>query len=95
MMFMDFEEMGTLAERKGAARAEIVRFYGDEGEPLQPFQIYLREARQAHSRGDISNERAEYRKVLDLLHAEGKKRFTGLSHDDEKLEQLIAILLSE
>jgi hypothetical protein len=94
LLFVDVEQHSSVAQQKAAARQQIAEFYGREGVPLQPYQIYLREARQAHSRGDTQTERDRYHKVLALLRAEGKRKFTGLTHDDEQLEHLIAVLLS-
>jgi len=93
LLFVDVEQHSSVAQQKAQARQQIAEFYGREGAPLQPYQIYLREARQAYSRGDMQTERDRYRKVLQLLRAEGKRKFTGLTHDDDHLEHLIAVLL--
>lgn len=100
MLFMD---AGTPSEQtsKGSARQEIERYYGEKDERLEPYQLALRRARQAHSRRDYADERQEYRSVLNLLRAEGaKKRLSGLTgnkrgRSDEELETLISTLLSD
>lgn len=94
---------GASAADKVKARREIREQYFGGGklagsEELAPYQIYLREAQQAHSRGDIKTERELYRKVLDLLRAasDGRQRgLTGSQKRDEDLEKLIVQLLSE
>jgi hypothetical protein len=58
----------------------------------------LRDAQRAHSRGDDATERQMYRKVLQLLRAEGRSRFTTLTgtlRGDEDLEAQIAILMAD
>lgn len=109
LLLMDAGTFGTNTAQKASARREIVEYYGGEREPL-PWQVHLRQARQAHSRGDMAAERQEYRQVLDLLRSEGKdklRRYTGLTgqldydrhsanrKSDRRLEELIGILLSE
>ena len=92
-------------EGKGAekqqARKEIEENYFagmDKEARLEPYQILLREAPLARSRGDFKQERRSYRKVLDMLRTErGKfdKGLTGSPARDETLEKLITTLLSE
>ena len=100
MVDVDSEDASTL-QKKQAARAYVDANYfsSDAGPnmPLEPYQICLRQAQQAHSRGDRATERKLYRKVLEMLRAERGVRQKGLtgSHDrDNKLEQKISILLS-
>jgi hypothetical protein len=98
------------SQRKAAARELIERqYFGDpEHGHLAPYQVYLREAKQAHYRGDEKAERQCYRKVLDLLRAEPRERsslapgvdglapgVTGSRDFDRTLEQQIAILLGD
>jgi len=100
MLFMD---MGSPTEKtsKGAAREKIEHYYGEKDEPLEPYQLALRRARQANSRHDLADERMEYRSVLRLLRAEGaKKKLSGLTgnkrgRSDDELEALISTLLSD
>ena len=87
--------------QKDASRQFIEEYYFgggniDRGE-LQPYQVYLREAKRAHSNGDLKMERERYRKVLDLLRAdrgEGRRGLTGSRADDEELEKHIGAILS-
>jgi hypothetical protein len=67
-----------------------------EDKNLAPYQLLLREAQRAHTRGDVKTERANYRKVLHMLRAErapDERGLTGGSQRDRKLEEAIAVLL--
>jgi hypothetical protein len=91
---------GSGAEKQ-KARKEIEENYFagmDKEARIEPYQILLREALLARSRGDFKQERRSYRKVLDMLHAErGKfdKGLTGSPARDETLKKLITTLLSD
>ena len=64
---------------------------------LEPYQILLREARQAYSRGDYKTEREHYRKALDMLRAERgseERGLTGSRSKDRELEEALLALLS-
>ncbi len=66
-------------------------------EQLEPYQILLRQAQQAYSRGDYKTEREHYRKVLDMLRAERgseERGLTGSRSKDRKLEESLTVLLS-
>ncbi len=57
-----------------------------------------REAQQAYSRGDRKTELQHYRKVLGMLHIEGRSRFHGLTgtpKKDKDLESRLSILLGQ
>ncbi|MSR59824.1 MAG: hypothetical protein EXS05_19670 [Planctomycetaceae bacterium] len=110
MLFMEGEGYGDNTRSKAEARSKIEKYYGSEKDNLKPYQIYLRQARQARSRGDIAAEQFEYRQVLNLLHSEANEklyRYTGitgrLDYDqgdadqmsDRHLEEQIAVLLSD
>lgn len=110
MLFMDASSFGDNHETKEKARIEIKDYYGAEGETLKPYQELLREARRARSRRDFDSERKAYRQVLAMLRSETKdklSKYTGLTgqvdyvegsektKSDKRLEELIAILLSE
>lgn len=110
MLFMDASPFEDSQEAKSQARREIAAYYGAEGETLKPYQDRLREAQRARSRRDYEAERKEYRQVLSLLRSEAKdklNKYTGLTgqvdyeptsdkkKSDKRLEELIAILLSE
>lgn len=109
MLFME-TGIGGSGVDKTKARREIVEYYGKEDENLQPYQVALRQARQAASRGDREAERAEYFKVLKMLRSESRDKvtkFTGLTgrldydpdsdnkKSDKRLEELIGILLNQ
>ena len=99
MLFTDFEQGTSGSDRKREARAKIEKeFFGDESKPLAPYQVLLREAQQAHSRGDRRAEREVYQRVVELLRAERRIGFTsvtGKELDDKKLEDLISELLAD
>jgi hypothetical protein len=64
---------------------------------LEPYQILLREAAQAYSRGDYKTQREHYRKVLDMLRADRgseDRGLTGSRSKDRELEEAISVLLS-
>ena len=64
------------ADAKSVSRATIRKFYlrPDEEESLQPYQLLLRDAERAHSRGDDAIAAAKYRQVLRMLRIEGRPR---------------------
>ncbi len=99
----------TQAKKDALAKIEVPQFFGDpaRGE-LLPHQRLLREARQAHARGDFKAERKYYKKVLDLLHTETwggapaagsgthlQKGVTGSHEHDRELERLILTVLGD
>jgi len=110
MLFMDASSLGDNQESKEKARIEIKDYYGADGDSPKPYQEILREARRARSRRDFDAERRAYRQVLSMLRSETKdklNKYTGLTgqidydpdsgkkKSDKRLEELIAILLSE
>jgi hypothetical protein len=91
------------AQRKAAMRQKIEDQYFGSGtldahaKNLELYQVLLREAQQAYTRGDHRAEREDYRRVLDMLRAERGAHDEGLtgSHaKDKELEDAILILLS-
>jgi hypothetical protein len=87
----------SAASQQAEVRQQIASFYGVDGSTLKPFQVLLREAQQAHSRGDRAMERQKYRQVLALLRSEKRSKYenvTGTPSDDEKLAEWLSILLS-
>jgi len=83
--------------RTAEVRQEVAGFFGNDAAPPRHYQVLLREAQQAHSRGDHATERQRYRQVLALLRSEKRSRYenvTGSPGDDERLAELLAILLS-
>jgi len=97
MLLFDMGGFDNNASSIRQAREEIQRFYGEEGKQIRQYQIHLRQARQAWSRGDRAGERREYLKVLGMLRAEGNERsfsgVTGNRDEDRALEELIGTLL--
>lgn len=69
----------------------------DSPAPQERYQIHLRDAQRAHTRGDRATERKLYRQVLDLLRAERGPfdTVTGTPSRDKTLEEQIVILLRE
>jgi len=66
--------------------------------PHYPYQMLLREAQRAHSRRDWKQERALYRRALDMLRAQPArpgKNLTGSAERDRILEEKLTILLSD
>jgi hypothetical protein len=59
----------TTTGEKSAARETLREFYGKEGDALEPYQVFLRQALVAHSKGDYAAERNAYRRVLRLLNS--------------------------
>jgi hypothetical protein len=86
-------------DRRAEARQEIEKdYFGSDVSQLRLYQVLLREAQQAHSRGDRAAERQRYRQVLSLLRAEGRSQFEGLTgspRDDDRLVDLLSILLAD
>jgi hypothetical protein len=94
----DFDGSQAAATTKAQALRQLTAFYGDELTPLRPYQVHLREAQLAHSRGDYTAQRDRYRRVLALLRAEGRSQFEGLTGTpggDAELARLLAILLAD
>lgn len=95
LVFVDFEPPESASRLKADARRQLVEFYREPGPALKPYQEHLRDAQRAHSRGDLETEREMYRRVLNLLHAEGRSPYARLTHDDKELEDLLSVLLME
>jgi hypothetical protein len=77
---------------------EHARWDPDSAKPLKPYQVYLRQARQAYTRGDRKSERRLYRNVLDMLLSERdtfERGVTGSRSRDRRLKEQISILLCE
>ena len=81
------------------ARLEIQEFYEVrlEEEPKQ-YQLDLRTAQLAHSRGDYWQEVYALQRVMRLFHAEDHNQFkgvTGSPTDDIELKELVSTLLND
>jgi hypothetical protein len=97
LLLGDAPAQKSAQSRRAEVRQEISSFYGTEAINLRPFQVLLREAQQAHSRGDRATERQKYRQVLALLRSEKRSKYenvTGTPGDDERLAELLSILLT-
>ena len=81
------------------AREQLTKFYTVRIDiPLKPYQLQLREAQLAHSRGDRQAEVRALRQVMKQFRAEDRNRFVGVTGSptaDSELEKLVSILLSE
>lgn len=107
MLFID--SSGPVIERqsKAKARESLQKYYAGSKMPLATHQQKVRLALQAYQRGDRDAERRFYREVLDILHAESKNKFTGITGmvdspdppvgnpSDRHLESLISVLLAD
>ncbi len=102
MVLMDVESSPQSGSRmKAQMRQRLTDHYfglGDlNSKQLEPYQLKLREARQAYTRGDHKTEQQCYRSVLDMLRAEpgGNQRgLTGSRTKDKELDEAILVLLS-
>lgn len=97
LLLGDAPAQKSAQSRRAEVRQEVASFYGTETTNLRPFQVLLREAQQAHSRGDRTTERQKYRQVLALLRSEKRSKYenvTGTPGDDERLAELLSILLT-
>lgn len=110
MLFMEGEDSYLPPQNQAAARQELTEYLGTDTDSPAPYQLALRRSRQAWARGDRSGEKQELRRVLQMLRSEAKERlqkFAGLTgrldydyddsskRSDRRLEELIAILLSD
>lgn len=110
MLFMEGEDSYLPPQNQAAARQELAEYLGSDTDSPAPYQLALRRSRQAWARGDRSGEKEELRRVLNMLRSEAKERlqkFSGLTgrldydyddsskRSDRRLEELIAILLSD
>jgi hypothetical protein len=99
LLLYDFDSLSIDGSRDARVRRDLESYYKNQEGPLQPYQVQLREAQQARSRGDHLAEQRHYRKVLDLLRAERDPRdrfrgLTGTPQSDQKLEKMLASLLA-
>lgn len=98
LILNDLDGSQSAGEQKSEARVKLEAFYASELAPPKPYQIQLRQAQLAHSRGDRKAEREHYRKVLAQLRAEGRSKFQGLTGTptgDAELDRLVSVLLAE
>lgn len=98
LLLVDFEPPRSQQGLQQQARKRLAQFYQPTSGPLQVYQQHLRDAQRAHSRGDYETERQMYRRVLRLLRAEGRGRYSSLTRtpsEDRELERLLSVLLSQ
>ncbi len=105
MLLYEGSSEATADQSKVQARRIISESYMN-GNPLEPYQILLREALQANAQGKYDLERRRYRNVLDMLHSEGRSKMEGLTGlaepaannsgaaNDRELERQLSILLA-
>lgn len=96
LLLGDVPGQKSAESRHAEARQQLATFYGADATALAPYQVLLREAQQAHSRGDRATERQRYRQVLALLRAERRSKYetvTGTPRSDEQLAECLSILL--
>ncbi len=99
LLLSDFEGPTVNSDEELKITQTLESYYKNQEGPLAPYQIELRDAQQARSRGDRAAEQRHYRKVLDLLHAERDPRdrfrgLTGTPQSDQNLERQLARLLT-
>ncbi len=99
LLLSDFEGPAVDSTEEAAIRQTLESYYKNQEGPLAPYQVELRDAQQARSRGDHQAEQLHYRKVLNLLHAERDPRdrfrgLTGTPKSDQDLEKQLARLLT-
>lgn len=107
MLFVDSGSAPLEKRSQSAAREALRQYYTGDQPPLAPFQLKVRLILQASQRGDREEERRLCRDVLDLLHAESKSKFTGVTGmidapeppggrpSDRHLESLISTILQD
>lgn len=108
VLMLLYEGPASSGEHRSKRQArEIISERYLHGNPLEPYQILLREAQQANAQGKYDLERRRYRRVLDMLHSEGKNKSEGLTGlaepalnnpgapNDRELERQLSILLAE
>jgi hypothetical protein len=100
LLFVDMTGAPTEQTTKKSARSDI-EFYYLAGVQPKPYQELLRKALQAYNQGYYATERLRYKDVLDLLHAENKDPYSGLTGqvslgqppNDRHLEELLSTLV--
>lgn len=99
MLLIDFDPTPRDIRNQAEARAKLRDFWeAKPGAAVQPYQFELRQAQQAHSRGDYAAERAGYRKVMNRLLAEDRNPYVGLTGSptrDLELQSHLSLLLGD
>lgn len=98
LLLLGGEENDDL-ERLEKTRQSIRTFYQIRpDQELKPYQLELRQAQLAHSRGDYYGEIRAYQSVMYRFRAEDLSEFSGLTGSptsDRELEEWVSILLNE
>ena len=96
LSLIDFSPQTSEADARRQARSTISQYYREGDASLAPYQLLLRDAQRAHSRGDHATERARYRQVLRMLRAENRPTSLTETHEgDQELQEAIAQVLRE
>lgn len=96
LLLIDVDLGGSASQERAEASMMLKTFYGAEGQKIAPWQQLLRDARLSASRGDRAGERRAYRRVLEMVNSEDNNKFTGLTGDpkrDDELRGLIGTML--
>ena len=97
ILFLAGGQTKTDRTKLNRVRKEISRFYETRIDvDLKPYQLELREAQMAYSRGDIKAEKDAYRKVMRRFRAEDRSQYAGVTGSptsDAELEKLVSIML--
>ena len=98
LLLGDLEGTQSTGSRRTFARQKLTEHYATGSAEPRAYQVLLREAQQAHTRGDFATERKKYRDVLALLRSEDRKKkfdwLTGAESSDQDLENQLSILLA-
>ncbi len=82
--------------------AALQEHYIGRRQPLEPYQVMVREALQCENKGDRGTATAIYRRLLDMIHAERQDPNQGLTGpkislqepNDQRLETHLKVLLA-
>jgi hypothetical protein len=82
--------------------AALQEHYIGRRQPLEPYQVMVREALQCENKGDRGTATAIYRRLLDMIHAERQDPNQGLTGpkislqepNDQRLEAHLKVLLA-
>ncbi len=98
LLVFDTGNLSAVPASRRQLVAQLQPFYAQDEGILKPYQVALRQARLARSRGDLVEEKQYYRAVLRMLSAEDVNPLTGVTgtrQRDEELRSLLARLLSQ
>jgi hypothetical protein len=106
MLLLDSGPARVTSQQREEARLKLQEFFGEEGEPIEPYQMALRRALIENSQGEYREEKREYSSVLKMLNAADIRdpangngltgRHTGRGRSsDEDLRKYLEVLLLE